>query len=180
VLAYIAHKEAAVKQFRRVLKPGGRISIGEPILRDDAMQLAALTRHLETQPVDEKNLQSRFHQRWKAAQLPSVTEEILNNPLTNFTERDLVTLCQYAGFGDIHLELHIDVRKASAMSWDTFIDIAPRPNTPMLREVIASNFNSHERRQFEEAFRPLVETGQVFERDAVAYLNAVKPTEAKR
>ncbi|MDB6022195.1 MAG: ubiE/COQ5 methyltransferase family protein, partial [Pedosphaera sp.] len=71
-----------------MLKPGGRISIGEPILKDDAMQIAALTRHLETQPVDEKNVQFRLHQRWKAAQLPSVTEEIFNNPLTNFTERD--------------------------------------------------------------------------------------------
>lgn len=175
VLAYIADKAAALRQFYRVLKPGGRISLGEPIYQDDAMQLAALTRYLATQKNDATNAQARLHQRWKAAQLPSTTEEILKNPLTNFTERDLVTLCQYAGFAEVHLELHIDVRQASTKSWDTFINLAPRPHTPSLREILATSFNQEERWQFEVEFRPLVESGQVFERDAIAYLTAVKP-----
>jgi SAM-dependent methyltransferase len=175
VLAYISDKAAAFKQFHRVLKPGGRISIGEPIYQDDALQLAALTRHLETQPHDDANLQFRLHQRWRAAQLPSRTEDILKNPLTNFTERDLVAICQFAGFGEIHLELHIDVRKGPTMSWDTFINLAPRPQTPTLREILESSFTQDERQLFEKGLRPMVESGQIFERDAVAYLTAVKP-----
>ena len=175
VLAYIADKAGALRQFHRVLKPGGRISMGEPIYQDDAMQVAALTRYLKTQPANVKNLQFRLQQRWKAAQLPSTTEAICDNPLTNFNERELLTLCQHAGFGELHVELHIDVRQATTTTWDTFIDIAPRPNTPTLREIMASDFNDDERRRFEEEFSPLVETGQVFERDAIAYLTAVKP-----
>jgi arsenite methyltransferase len=175
VLAYVADKAVAFRQFHRVLKPGGRLSIGEPIYQDDALQLAALTRYLEGRPADPAAAQSRLQQRWKAAQLPSTTKEIFADPLTNFTERDLVALCQQAGFGEIHLELHIDVRKSATTSWDTFIDIAPRPNTPSLREILATRFNSEEQRQFEAELRPRVEAGQMFERDAIAYLTAVKP-----
>jgi ubiquinone/menaquinone biosynthesis C-methylase UbiE len=175
VLAYVADKAAAFHQFHRVLKPGGRLSICEPIYQDDAMQLAALTKYLETQPNKAPSAQFRMHQRWKAAQLPSSTGAILKNPLTNFTERDLVSICQHAGFVEIHGELHIDIRKAGTTSWDTFIDLAPRPHTPTLREILASDFSTEERRQFEDGLRPLVESGQVFERDAIAYLTAVKP-----
>jgi ubiquinone/menaquinone biosynthesis C-methylase UbiE len=141
VLVYIADKAAALRQFHRVLKPGGRISIGEPIYQDDALQLAALAKYLETQPTDERTAQARLHQRWKEAQLPSTMKEIFANPLTNFSERDLVTLCQAAGFGEIHLELHVDLGNAAPASWDAFIDTAPRPHTPSLREILASQFS---------------------------------------
>jgi len=175
VLAYIADKAAAMRQFHRVLKPGGHLSIGEPIFQDDALHLTAFTRWLAGRPMDARHAPARLHQRWKAAQLPSTTEEILSNPLTNFTERDLVTLCQQAGFGEIHLELHVDVRKGAAASWEAFIDTAPRPQAPTLREIFAAQFSEEEQRQFEAGLRPLVESGQVVERDTIAYLTAVKP-----
>ena len=50
VIAYVADKAAAARQFHRVLKPGGRISIGEPIFQDNAMQLTALTQLLLSRP----------------------------------------------------------------------------------------------------------------------------------
>jgi len=175
VLAYVPNKAAAVRQFHRVLKPAGRISIGEPIFQDDALQLAALTRWLEGRPPDAKHALNRLHQRWRAAQLPSTTKEIRRNPLTNFTERDLVGLCQQAGFGEIHLELHIDVRRAAAMSWEAYLDTAPRPHALTLREIFAAQFGEEEQRQFEEGLRPLVESGALVERDAIAYLTAAKP-----
>lgn len=175
VLAYIADKPAAFRQFHRVLKPGGRLSIGEPIYQDDAMQLASLTNYLAANPSDSGAAQARLQQRWKAAQLPSTPQGILENPLTNFNERDLITLCQHAGFGEVHMELHIDVRKSATTSWNTFIDTAPRPNTPTLREILASSFVADEQRLLEDGLRPIVESGKMFERDAIAYLTAVKP-----
>ena len=175
VLAYVADKQKALAQFYRVLKPGGRISIGEPINRDDAMNLAALTRYLELQPNDEANAPARLFQRWRAAQLPSTKEEILRNPLTNFTERDLIKLCRLVGFRQIHLELHINEQDLTIESWDVFLDVAPRPNTPTLREVLDNTFSDEERVPFEAKLRQLFEAGFFRECDAVAYVTAVKP-----
>jgi ubiquinone/menaquinone biosynthesis C-methylase UbiE len=177
VLVYVADKAAAARQFHRVLKPGGLISIGEPIYQDDALQLAALTNFLRSRPADAITAQARLLQRCRAAQLPSTLAEIQGNPLTNFSERDLIVLFQKAGFPEVHLELHIDIRKTPATPWDTFIDTAPRPGAPSLRETFAALFSDAERRQFEEGLRPLVESGRHTERDAIAYLTAVKPEE---
>lgn len=175
VLAYVADKAGAIRQFYRVLKPGGRISIGEPIYRDAAVQLAAVTALLLSQPVDARTANIRLWQRCRAAQLPSTMAEIQRNPLTSFSERDLIEYFQKTGFNKIHLELHIDFRIQAPMPWDTFIDSAPRPGAPTLREISASSFTTEEQHQFEQNFRPLAESGQYTTRDTIAYLTATKP-----
>jgi arsenite methyltransferase len=174
VLVYVADKAAAARQFHRVLKPGGRISIAEPIFQDEAVRLAALTACLLSRPADPSSAAARLMQRWRAAQLPSTIAEIKRNPLTNFSERDLIVLMQKAGFTEIHLELHIDIVKASPLPWDTFIDMAPRPGTPTLRELFSSHFSDIEQGQFEEGLRRQVELGQLVERNTIAYLTARK------
>src|SRR5579872_4886420 len=49
VLAYVADKAAALAEFRRVLKPQGRMSLAEPIFQDDALLTGSLRRTLEAQ-----------------------------------------------------------------------------------------------------------------------------------
>ncbi len=51
VLAYVADKSAALREFYRVLKRGGRISIAEPIFQDDAFAAAALRMMIDTKRV---------------------------------------------------------------------------------------------------------------------------------
>jgi arsenite methyltransferase len=174
VLVYIADKLAVAREFHRMLKPGGRISIAEPIYRDEALNLESLTRQLASQPEGPATRDNRLFLKWKSAQLPATLPEIEANPLTNFCEHDLVTIFERAGFGDIHLEFHIDTRKLAAQSWDSILDAAPRPNTPTLREVLASRFTEEERQYFESVVRPQAESGQTFYRDNMAYLTAVK------
>ncbi len=175
VLAYVADKAAAAREFYRVLRPGGRISLAEPIYRDESLQLAVLAQFLESRLPDAATLDARLYLRWKEAQLPSTPADIASNPLTNFTERDLMTMFETAGFGEAHLELHIDARKAAAAPWDAFLDSAHHPKAPTLREILAARFTEAERRHFEAGLRPVVESGQVVHRDAIAYLTAVKP-----
>jgi ubiquinone/menaquinone biosynthesis C-methylase UbiE len=177
VLAYVADKAAAARQFHRVLKPGGRISIAEPIYRDEAIHLAAFADFLVSSQAKSISAPVRLMHRCRTAQLPSTLPEIQNNPLTNFSERDLIALFLKAGFVEIHLELHIDFRRQAAMSWDTFIDSAPRPGTPTLREVFALLLSDSEQRQLEEGYRPLVESGRHMYRDTIVYLTANKSAE---
>jgi ubiquinone/menaquinone biosynthesis C-methylase UbiE len=174
VLVYIADKAAVAREFHRMLKPGGRISIAEPIYRDEALNLESLARQLASQPEGPATRDNRLFLRWKSAQMPATLPEIEANPLTNFSEHDLVTIFERAGFGEIHLELHIDTRRLAAQSWESILDAAPRPNTPTLREVLASRFTVDERHHFESLLRPLAEGGQTFYRDTMAYLTAVK------
>ncbi len=175
VLVYLADKAAVAQEFHRLLKPGGRVSIAEPIYRDDALNLATLTQQLQQQPPSPETRDARLFLRWKAAQLPSTLAEINRNPLTNFNEHDLVSLFEKAGFTDIHLELHIDVRPLAAESWDRILDAAPRPNTPTLREILDRQFTADERAHFEAQLRPLAESGRTMYRDVMAYLTATKP-----
>jgi arsenite methyltransferase len=175
VLVYLADKPAVAREFHRLLKPGGRVSIAEPIYRDDALRLAALGRQLQDQPKTPETRAAELFLRWKAAQLPSTPAEIDESPLTNFGEHDLVSLFEAAGFTDLHLELHIDVRPLAAESWDKILDSAPRPNTPTLRQVLESQFSAEERREFEAQLRPLAESGRTRYRDVMSYLTATKP-----
>jgi arsenite methyltransferase len=176
VLAYVADRHAAARQFHRVLKPGGRISIAEPIYQQHAVNLAALTTHLQNKAVEPGNRHARLLQRCMSAQLPSTLADIQKNLLTNFSEKDMIVWFQKAGFNDIHLELHIDIRNAPAMPWDTYIDTAPNPGIPTLREILQAQFSDAERNEFEQATRPHVESGQRTERNMAAYLTAVKPS----
>jgi arsenite methyltransferase len=174
VLVYIEDKAAVAREFHRLLKPGGRISIAEPIYRDDALNLLKLAQDLKNAPDGPAARDNELFLRWKSAQLPSTPEEIEASPLTNFSEHDLVTIFERTGFSEIHLELHIDTRRLAAQPWDTILDAAPRPNTPTLREVLATRFNEDERRHFESVVRPAAERGNTFYRDVMVYLTAVK------
>lgn len=175
VLAYVQDKAAAAREFRRVLKPGGRISLAEPIYRDESLHLARLAEFVGRRPADPSTLDARLFLRWKGAQLPSTPADIRASPLTNFTERDLITFFEDAGFVDTHLELHIDMRKAVAVPWDAFLDTAHHPQVPTVREILATRFTEEERRHFADKLRPVVEAGQILNRDTIAYLTAVKP-----
>ncbi len=175
VLAYLADKTAATRSFNRVLRPGGRISIAEPINRDEAVHLAAFANYLRTDAGANVAPLLKLLHRCQIAMLPSLPEEIEKNPLTNFSERDLLSIFQNAGFVELHLELHIDVMKQAPIAWDTYLDIAPRPDTPTLREVFAERLTDAEQRYVEKQVRPLVESGRHKTREATAYLTGFKP-----
>jgi hypothetical protein len=71
--------------------------------------------------------------------------------------------------------MHIDIRKEEAMPWDTFIDIAPRPGAPTLREIFPSHLSGAEQLELERGIRPMVEAGLLITRSTIAYLTASKP-----
>lgn len=175
VLAYVPDKVEALREFLRVLKPGGRLSIGEPILRDDAFEAASLKQLVDAQP---PALEDRFFpllSRWKGAQFPDTEERISSNPLTNFSERDLARFALDVGFIDIHMEFHVDVVPSTVHSWEVFLGSSPHPWALPLGRILAERFSTEERELFEAIFRPRVEARQFVTADRIAYLTARKP-----
>jgi ubiquinone/menaquinone biosynthesis C-methylase UbiE len=175
VLAYVADKNAAIREFYRVLKPGGSISIAEPIFRDEAFSATALKNIVNAHPLEPGALITHLLHRWKAAQFPDTVEKISESPIANYSERDLVSFAHASGFVNIHMELHIDVLPSAASSWKAFIESSPHPWAPPLSVVLAEQFTSEEREFFETIFRPQVESPQFCTIDRTAYLNAMKP-----
>lgn len=175
VLAYVADKGAALREFYRVLTPGGRISIAEPILRDEAFEVCALKRLVDSRPAGTGDAFFPLMLRWRSAQFPDTEEKARALPITNYGERDLVRFAIDAGFADIHLELHIDVVPADPLPWDVFVNSSPHPWAPSLGIVMEEQFTVDERRFFEARLRPLVESGQQFGAQRIAWLTAMKP-----
>lgn len=174
VLAYVANKTAALREFYRVLKPAGRISIAEPVFQDDAFAARAMRAVIESNPSEGVSPLMRLLHRWKAAQYPDTEEKIHASPIANYSERDLLRFAQSAGFLDVHLELHIDTAPSIIRSWDVFLDSTPHPLAPPLSVIMAEQFTHEERELFERSMRPVVEDPKSVSTDRMVYLTARK------
>ena len=175
VLAYVADKPAAFSEFHRVLKPDGRISIAEPVMRDEAFTVMAMKVLLDERLPDNREPLLPLIHRWKAAQFPDTSRALECDPTTNYTERDLVRFAQKSGFVDIDLNLHIHVGSARAVAWDTFLQLAPHPLAPCLETILRERFTCEEQLTFERLLRPTIERGGQPATARMAYLTAKKP-----
>jgi ubiquinone/menaquinone biosynthesis C-methylase UbiE len=168
VLIYLEDKQPAFHELFRVLKPGGRLSIFEPINRFGCPPPDHLYRGFDVSPVLElaRKLQDR--------ELPPE-----QHPLVNFDERDLLRFAEQAGFCPIRLEYSATISVAQAANtndWETFKRMSGNPLDPTLEEAMDAALTEQERRRFEAHLRPLVEHGaQGVQRKASVFLSATKP-----
>lgn len=174
-IAYMADKKAAFAEFHRVLKPGGKLSIAEPILQDEAFAARALRQRVLTPSGTSADRFMELLHRCKAAQFPDTEQALADSPLVNFSERDLLGFAGRAGFADLHLRLHIDVTGPLSTSWNTFLETSPHPWAPPLSVILEGRFTPDERQLFESVMRPVVESGANQNIDRIAFLHATKP-----
>lgn len=175
VLAYVLDKAGAMREFHRVLRPGGRISLAEPVFQDDALAALAIRAVIDSTPAGRLNPLTVLLHRWKAAQYPDTEEKILKSPIANYSERDMLRFAQLAGFSELHLELHIDTLPSIVHSWEVFINSSPHPLAPPLSVIMAGQFTAEERQLFERSMRPVVEDEKAVTTDRMLYLTAKKP-----
>jgi arsenite methyltransferase len=165
VLIYVKDKAEALREFYRVLKPGGRISVSEPVnvlMRDPDRFLG-----YDIMPV--KPLAVKVKALYQSIQPPD------DDPMLDFDDRDLVRHAERAGFAEIGLELRVTVRNGRhPVPWERALRMAGNPRVPPLREVLDRALTRQEAAEFTAYLKPLVESGGGRERTAVAYLTATK------
>jgi arsenite methyltransferase len=165
VLIYVADKAAAFAEFRRVLRPGGRISLFEPI---NVLMQGCGSRLFDGYDVSAvAEIAAKLNAQFAAIQPPG------NDPMLDFDDRDLVRLAEQAGFADVQLDLRITVRaRRPAAPWDRFLRQSGNPKLPPLGEMLERALSPSELAAFTAHLRPLVEAGLGESRKAVAYLTA--------
>lgn len=169
VLIYVADKGRALTAMHRVLRPGGRISLFEPINRLTSPEPPGRFAGYDVSAVSDlaDAVKSSFRRLGASA----------TAAMMDFDDRDLVHLAEAAGFERIHLECHIDIEPSPlmrAISIDALLDSAPNPLAPTLRESIASALPQPEQERFLAHLARAVAEGEPIRRLAVAYLVAGK------
>ncbi len=166
VLIYVYAKQQAFKEFHRVLKPGGQLSIFEPINRFAYPEPMGRFSGYDVTPI--ATLAEKLKAVYRRIQPPDT------DPMTDFDERDLVICAEKAGFSSVNVELQIEVKPSENSDWITFLHAAGNPKIPSVEEAMQQAFTLGETETFTSFLRPLVESRQGIQRSAVAYLCAVK------
>jgi arsenite methyltransferase len=169
VLIYVAEKADAFAAFHRALRPGGRISLFEPINRLTFPEPPSRFFGYDVAAVAE------------LADKVRATFEDLHDPvsatMTDFDAGDLVRLAEEAGFERVHCDSHIDVEPGQppqAANVETLLDTSPNPLAPTVREAIAQALTEPERERFVAHLRRAHDEHRQVKRLAVAYLAAGK------
>jgi len=169
VLIYVTDKAQAFAAAHRVMRPGGRVSLFEPI-----------NRLMFPEPPD------RFW-GYDVGAVADLADKVkasfdeLEHPasaaMTDFDDRDLVRLAETAGFAPVHLECHIDIEPGSimrAISLDALLDGSPNPLAPTVRESIGTALTAPEQERFLAHLERAIAEDASVRRSAVAYLIAGK------
>ncbi len=170
VLIYVEDKRRAFGEFYRVLKPGGRASLFEPINRFREPQPPHLFLGYDVTPVQD--LAQKVMAVYRRIQ-PMGTD-----PMLNFDERDLFDLAEQAGFAGIKLEyeaeISTDATYHGVSDWHTFLRSAGNPNIPTMDEAMSEALTPGEKERLADHLRPLVENARRRSASAVAFLRATK------
>jgi ubiquinone/menaquinone biosynthesis C-methylase UbiE len=167
VLIYVDDKAAAFRAFHRVLKPGGRLSIFEPI-----------SNYFPKSPdefwgFDAEAVRDLVAKIWEYEGW--VESSYACDPMMNFTEKDLVRCAEDAGFREVHVALLVDVEPGTwVVDWERMLNTSPNPNARTIGESLRGALSDEELARFEKHVRPLVDAGRSTLRSAFAYLRAVK------
>jgi arsenite methyltransferase len=163
VLIYVDRKTAAFAEFFRVLRPGGRLSIFEPINRfADSSHLFGY----DVSPVAD------LAGRVRAAL------DTGNSAMVDFDERDLLAGAAQAGFTALTLDYRaeVDVPAPPPGEWEALKRTAPNPLAPTFEEAMAAALSGPERDRLERHFRTLIAAAAPPRHTrASAYLTAVHP-----
>jgi len=126
VLIYVDRKDRAFAEFFRVLRPGGRISIGEPINRFSYPEPRGRFLGYEVTRVVE--IVDKLEAYFDREERPKI------GAMMDFDERDLIAIAERTGFQNIHLDLLADIKPPRPQDWIRFIQSPATPSPPRSRK----------------------------------------------
>jgi arsenite methyltransferase len=170
VIIYVTDKRRVFAEFFRVLRPGGRVSMFEPINRFSYHEPEGIFLGIDVREVWP--LAQRVRDRYSRM----AGDEA---PMTDCDERDLLDLARGGVFGRVDLEYEARIERGRLWGsepppFEQLIKTAPNPNAPTFEEVLDAELDAAERERFIAYVRPRYEAGEMTGRSAVAYLRARK------
>jgi arsenite methyltransferase len=171
VLIYVKDKASAFREFHRVLKPGGRLSLFEPI-----NQLAP-SRESAFWGYDVSTIAA------VVAKVSAIYEQLQppDDPMLDFQARDLADRAEEAGFDQIELNTRYGFTRSMPVghrtSWAQFLARSGNPRIPPLGHALQEALTAEEPEVFEACIRPQVEAGRGRFRSSEAFLTASRPSE---
>jgi arsenite methyltransferase len=165
VLIFVADKQRTFREFHRVLRPGGRISLFEPINRFGMDERRCTWGYDVGDAADLMAKLNAVHERYQTR----------DDPMVDFDERDLLGFAERAGFFPVKLTYEADIEPPETRRWEAFVASSPNPKVPTLAEAMDEALTAEERSRLVSVLRPAVEQGRGVWRMAQAYLWGVKP-----
>jgi arsenite methyltransferase len=126
VLIYVDDKAEAAREFRRVLRPGGRVSLFEPINQHNLR----LWQAVDLSVLGDLGQRVRT---WGEAFYAN-----RNDPMLNFDERDLERFFAEAGFADVGIELGTQEHEVTG---DRYLNQVGAPGRPTVLERWRAHFS---------------------------------------
>lgn len=166
VLIYSDRKATAFAEFFRVLRPGGRLSLFEPINRFQLQHRPDELFGLGGSPVDD--LIAKVGNVYRGRP----------QPMFDFDERDLMTWAETSGFEAVELDYRaqLDVPAEPISDWDALKRVAPNPLVPTYGEAIAATLTNDECERLDAHMAAVAAARTPTRRTtAMAFLRALRP-----
>jgi SAM-dependent methyltransferase len=153
VLIYCDHKATAFTEFFRVLRPGGRLSLFEPINRFCVQHRGDTLFGVDSPPVAD--LLNKVRDVYRTGEAEA------SRPMLDFDERDLIEWTVAAGFDAVELDYRaeLDVPAEPIIDWEVLKRVAPNPLAPTYGEAIASVLTDEERQRLDTHMVALASAG---------------------
>ncbi len=163
VLVHILDKSKAIKEFHRILRPNGRVSLFEPIIRKNTKY------HELVNPATFPD-----YEKVKDAEIKIFTDS--DDPILNFDDSTLEKDFEAAGFKDIDINISVTSSTYTVIPEmiDPWFDTPPSPGNPTLRQRFCQFLPQKEVNEFVENLREHLSGREITINSPVAYIYAKK------
>jgi arsenite methyltransferase len=165
VLLFIEDRGRVFSEYHRVLRPGGRLSLAEPL---NSWMSADRPGYLWGYDVTAAlDLERKLHD---AERTGAAADDDL---LCGFDDRDLVAMAHAAGFERIEVQTELALAAPPTRDdVDVFLDTAPNPLAPTTRALMAAALSADEATRFTAVLGEALREGRGERRHAMTYLRA--------